>query len=78
MTFATITLDRLERDKELIDAVIDRIEDSRVSYILRSNNAYQRTIKFLEGTDEDTQKAVLRHRFYYEIKVEQVIKNDRF
>lgn len=76
--FVAITLERLSEDKQRIDDLIDRMNNSRVKYILRSNDAYQRTLRFLEGTDEDTKKAVLRHRFYFEIKKDKVIQNDKF
>lgn len=62
--------------KQLIDSIIDEIADSRVNYIFKTFNPYQRLIKFLSGGDEETKDAVLKHRFYVEYKIKDVISND--
>ena len=58
--------------KELIDSIIYEIVDSRMNYIYGTFDPYQRLIKFLYG-DTETKDAVLKHRFYVEYKIMDVI-----
>ena len=71
--YVAILDNTIQYQKELIDSVIYKIADSRVNYIFRTFNPYQRLIKFLDGDDIETKDAVLKHRFYVEYKIMDVI-----
>jgi hypothetical protein len=73
----TILENTITYQKELIDSIIYEIADSRVNYIFRTFNPYQRLIKFLDSGNEETKDAVLKHRFYVEYKIKDVISSDR-
>ncbi len=75
--YVAILENTVAHQKHLIDALIYEIIDSRVNYIFRTFNPYQRLIKFLDGGDAETKDAVLKHRFYVEYKIKDVISNDR-
>lgn len=66
----------IKYQKELIDSVIYEIMDSRLNYIFKTFNPYQRLIKFLNDGDVKIKDAVLKHRFYVEYKIMDVISND--
>lgn len=70
--YVTILRNTVLYQKELIDSVIRKISDSRVNYIFRTLDPYQRLIKFLDS-DSETKDAVLKHRFYVEYKIMDVI-----
>lgn len=70
--YVTILRNTVLYQKELIDLVIRKISDSRVNYIFRTLDPYQRLIKFLDS-DSETKDAVLKHRFYVEYKIKDVI-----
>lgn len=74
--YVTILRNTVLYQKELIDSVIHELSDSRVNYIFRTLDPYQRLIKFLDS-DSETKDAVLKHRFYVEYKIKDVISNDR-
>lgn len=71
--YVAILNNTIKYQKELIDSIIYEIIDSRVNYIFRTFNPYQRLIKFLSDGDEATKNAVLKHRFYVEYKIMDVI-----
>jgi len=74
--YVAILKNTVQYQKELIDSIIYEIADSRVNYIFRTLDPYQRLIKFLDS-DSKTKDAVLKHRFYVEYKIMDVIQNDR-
>ncbi len=75
--YVAILENTISYQKQLIDSAIYEIENSRVNYIFRTFNPFQRLIKFLDGGEEETKDAVLKHRFYVEYKIMDVISNDR-
>jgi len=75
--YVTILENTVSHEKQLIDDIILQVKDSRVNYIFRTFNPYQRLIKFLDGGDTETRDAVLKHRFYVEYKIKDVISDDR-
>jgi len=75
--YVTILENTVSHEKQLIDDIILQVKDSRVNYIFRTFNPYQRLIKFLDGSDAETRDAVLKHRFYVEYKIKDVISDDR-
>lgn len=74
--FVAIVNNTVSYQKELIDALIERVHNSRVNYIFRTVDPYRRLIKFIDD-DMETRDAVLKHRFYVEYKIKDVISNDR-
>ena len=71
--YVAILKNTVYRQKHMIDDVISDIAGSRLNYIFRTFNPYQRLIKFLNDRDEETKDAVLKHRFYVEYVIKKVI-----
>ncbi len=63
-------------DRQRIDKLIDTLNSGRLSYILKSGDPHDKTMRFLrESKDEELHNIVLRHRMYFEIKTKDVIDN---
>ena len=71
--YVAILENTVDHEKQLIDDLIHQIADRRIKYMLRTFNPYQRLIKFLDNGE--TKDAVLKHRFYVEYKIKEVILN---
>jgi len=67
-----IDLDQIKKDKEIIDNFIRSLSRGRLKYILKSDEAYFKAIDFLEDHDEEILDVVLKHRFYFEYKVNNI------
>ncbi len=73
--YVALTKNRYMTDKQIIDDFIKQTLKSRVSYILRSKNPYLKCISFTKD-NRITMMAITRNRFYFEIKLERMIKNE--
>ncbi len=71
--YVAILDNTIKYQKSLIDGIIYEIVDSRVNYIFRTFDPYQRLIKFLDNSHPEVKDAVLKHRFYTEYKIKDVI-----
>lgn len=72
--YVAILKKTIRREKELIDSVIERIENSRMNYIFRTSDPFNRLIKSVED-EEKYKNAILKHRFYVEYKINEVRKS---
>ncbi len=71
--YVAILNNTITYQKSLIDAVIVQIADSRSNYIFKTFNPYQRLIEYLHDVEPEIKDAVLKHRFYVEYKIMDVI-----
>jgi hypothetical protein len=71
--YVAILDNTVKYQKELIDSIIYEIADSRSNYIFRTFDPYQRLIKYLDDSHPEVKDAVLKHRFYVEYKIMDVI-----
>lgn len=74
--YVAIMENTVKYQKDLIDSLIEKVHNSRVNYIFKTAKPFHRLIKFIDD-DPETKDAVLKHRFYVEYKIKEVISNDR-
>lgn len=66
---------RVVTDKKEIDEFVSEMVSSHISYLFKSRNHYKKILSFLEDYEDrqGVRYAIMRNRFYYEIKVSDMV-----